>query len=103
MNRSSAADLRGESKDGVSSNDSADIRVSFHGRIVLFHPISDAARSWLEEHCPADGAHSYWCGALVVEPRYVEDLALCAHDDGLSLMAGDYVRSGKPSGRKEAA
>lgn len=82
---------------------SADIRVSYHGSIVLFHPMSCAARSWLEEHCPAGDAHSYWCGALVVEPRYVEDLALHAVEDGLSLVAGNYLASGKSNSREEAA
>lgn len=41
-----------------------------HGSIVLVRPLSADVEAWLEEH--TDGQ---WFGrALVVEPRYVENL-----------------------------
>jgi hypothetical protein len=62
-----------------------DLRVSIHGSISLFHSLTDIAREWMRAHCPADGDHRYFCGALVVEPRYVEDLLAHAIEDGLSV------------------
>jgi hypothetical protein len=51
----------------------------------LFHPLTDLAREWMGLHCPADDDHQYFCGALVVEARYVEDLLAHAIEDGLSI------------------
>jgi hypothetical protein len=61
----------------------SDLRVSFEGTVVLFLPLTDLAREWMRAHCPADENHQYFCGALVVEARYVEDLLARARDDGL--------------------
>lgn len=62
-----------------------DIRVSFEGTVVLFHPLTDVAREWLRVHCPADENHHYLCNALFVDSRYVENLIRHAVEDGLSL------------------
>jgi hypothetical protein len=46
------------------------VRLENHGSLILVHPLTEAARTWLEEH--TDGT---WFGlALVVEPRYLADL-----------------------------
>jgi hypothetical protein len=44
--------------------------VENHGSIVLVRPDGDFEKEWLKEN--TDG--QWWCGALVVEPRYVEQL-----------------------------
>jgi len=62
-----------------------DFWVSSHGTISLVHPLTKAARRWLEDHCPCGEDHLYFGGALVVEPRYLENL--------LVGMAGDALRS----------
>jgi hypothetical protein len=62
-----------------------DLTVSFQGSISLFHPMTEQAREWMATHCPADNDHQYFCGALVVEARYVEDLRAHAVEDGLSI------------------
>jgi len=62
-----------------------DLTVSFHGSLSLFHPLTDIAREWMGDHCPASDSHQYFCGALVVEPRYVEDLLAHAIEDGLKV------------------
>ena len=62
-----------------------DLRVSFEGTVVLFHPLTDAAREWLRVHCPADENHQYLCGALFVDSRYVENLIRHAREDGLAI------------------
>jgi hypothetical protein len=61
-----------------------DLRVSFHGSVSLFHPLTDVAREWMGTHCPAGGGQ-YFCCALVVEARYVEDLLAHAVEDGLTI------------------
>jgi hypothetical protein len=62
-----------------------DLTVSSHGSISLFHPLTDLAREGMDAHCPADDSHQYFCGALVVEPRYAEDLLAHAVEDGLCV------------------
>ena len=51
---------------------------------ILFKP-ETAAEAWLDEHCPPDGEHRYWCGALVVEHRYVKSIVRLAAEDGLVI------------------
>lgn len=55
------------------------------GSLYLFRPLTAAARDWCEEHCPADGEHQYFGGALVVEPRYASDIFHLATRDGLRV------------------
>ena len=43
------------------------------------------AREWMRAHCPADDSHQYFCGALVVELRYVDELLAQAIEDGLKV------------------
>jgi hypothetical protein len=64
-----------------------DFALEDHGSIWLLRPLDSAGRAWLEEHCPADDNHLYWAGALVVEPRYVPDLAAGIVADGLTVEA----------------
>jgi hypothetical protein len=70
---------------GLSLQNLPDLRVSFQGSVSLFHPLSELAREWMRAHCPAGGDHQYFCGALVVEARYVEDLLAHAVEDGLTI------------------
>jgi hypothetical protein len=62
-----------------------DLRVSSHGTIFLFHPLTDLAREWMDTHCPAGNDSQYFCGALAVEARYVDDLLAHAAEDGLTV------------------
>lgn len=55
------------------------------GSVWLWHPLTDVASEWLEEHCPDSGAHQYLGRALAVEARYVRDLINYAQNDGLTL------------------
>ena len=57
--------------------------ISHQGSISLFRPRPRDARQWLNTHCPAGDDHTYYSGALVVEYRYVADLALLAREAGL--------------------
>ncbi len=62
----------------------ADFALLNEGSIFLFMPLTDAARQWLDKHCPADGEHSYVGPNLVVEHRYIGDLVNYAINDGLT-------------------
>lgn len=60
-----------------------DFRISNHGSIFLLAPETDAAKAWVEEHLPED--RTSWCGATVVEHRYIEDIARGIVADGLTV------------------
>jgi hypothetical protein len=54
--------------------------------VVLFTPQTEAAQTWLGEHCPAAGGeHTYFGPSLAVERRYVRALSQRAVEDGLTL------------------
>ena len=84
MNEIKVLDRR-QVQSGLSLQNLPDLRVSFQGSLSLFHPLTDLAREWMGGHCPAGDEHQYFCGALVVEARYVEDLLAHAVEDGLTL------------------
>lgn len=48
--------------------------VEAHGTIVLVRPQTADVKRWLEENTAEDAL--WFGGALVVEPRYVDDLVL---------------------------
>lgn len=58
-----------------------DIEIANHGSIFMFHPLTDAARTWLEEN--TDG--QWLGGALAVEHRYARDLADGAISEGFTV------------------
>jgi hypothetical protein len=51
--------------------------------IYLLHPLTDAAHEWVRERLPDDAQR--WCGAVVVEHRYIEDIARGIVADGLTV------------------
>jgi hypothetical protein len=57
---------------------SPDFSIRNEGSLFLVDLHTDAARCWVSEN--VSGEKSYWCGALVVEHRYVEHLVsgMCA-------------------------
>ena len=58
--------------------------LSHHGSLVLFHPQTQLAHDWCGEHCTPGNDHIYFGAALVVEPRYANDLLAHALEDGLN-------------------
>ena len=58
-----------------------DVVVENHFSVFLFHPGSDEARAWIKDNVP--GETTWWCGALVVEPRYAQNLERRMTEDGL--------------------
>jgi hypothetical protein len=61
----------------------ADVLVSPQGSIALFHILSADAERWVEDH--VCGEQSWFGGALVVEHRYVGELASGMVEDGLAV------------------
>lgn len=60
-----------------------DVLIENHGTILLFRPLTDAAKDWIEESIADD---SQWFGsALVVEHRFAGNLAQGMHDSGLRV------------------
>jgi hypothetical protein len=60
-----------------------DVLVENHGSLYLMRPQTDSAQEWIDEHIPEDA--QWFGGALVVEPRYVEDIAHGMMEYGLRL------------------
>lgn len=64
-----------------------DLEFSDHGSIVLCTPVTDTGKEWIAEHVSDD---ALWHGrALVIEPRYVDDIINGATEDGLTC-GGEY-------------
>jgi hypothetical protein len=61
----------------------ADIEVSDHGTILIFAPLTPAARDWVAEFLPEDAQR--WAGGTVIEHRYISDVVIGAQRDGLSV------------------
>jgi hypothetical protein len=55
--------------------------VEDHGSLMLFRPLDAEVTAWLEEH--TDG--HWFGGALAVEPRFAEALALGMLDAGFTF------------------
>ena len=61
-----------------------DLLVRNEGTIFLLTPVSDNGKAWVEEHVSDD--HQEWCGAIVVEHRYITDIVAGAQADGLKIL-----------------
>lgn len=59
----------------------ADFRVSLHGSIALVHPITVEAQEWLDEN--VGEAQGWGKNAIVVEPRYLDNLIAGMQNAGL--------------------
>lgn len=62
----------------------SDFRLSYHGTLWLLIPCTPEAEAWCAKHL-ADAVQPPWGGAVVVEARYIEEIALGILDDGLSI------------------
>lgn len=59
-----------------------DVVVQNHGTVFLFIPVTPAAENWIRQWVD-DG---YEAGALTVEHRFVEDIAVGMINDGLEVV-----------------
>ena len=60
-----------------------DFRCENHGSIFLLYPVSESAKSWIEENLPSD---AQWFGnAVAIEHRYVWPILEGIRNDGLAV------------------
>ena len=64
-----------------------DVLVSCHGSICLVKPMTETAQAWVEEHLEGDETQ-HWCGAIVVEPRYLDPIIDGMLGDELTVQPG---------------
>lgn len=63
-----------------------DFHVMHHGTICLLTPLTPAAHDWVDTFLPT--GRMYWGESVVVEPRYLDNIARGIEDDGLSIEGG---------------
>lgn len=61
----------------------ADLSIQNEGSIFLLRALTDAGRAWISENIPDDAQH--FGGAVVVEHRFIGDIAQGAVNDGLEV------------------
>ena len=61
----------------------ADLSIQNEGSIFLLRGLSEAGKAWIAEHIPGDAQR--YGGAVVVEHRYIGDIAHGAVNDGLEV------------------
>lgn len=61
----------------------ADLSIQNEGNIFLLHAHTDEGRAWIAEHIPEDA--QMFGNAVVVEHRFIADVAAGAIDDGLEV------------------
>ena len=64
-----------------------DVQVVNEGTIVLFRPLTDAARTWIDENVNSED-YQWFGGGLCVEHRYANDIVEGMKADGLVTVAG---------------
>jgi len=62
----------------------ADLSIMNEGNIYILFANSDAGKAWVAEHIPAD-AQRWGNNGVVVEHRYIGDIAQGAANDGLKV------------------
>lgn len=61
----------------------ADLSIANHGSIFLLHSHTDVGKAWIDEHIPDDA--QMFGNAVVVEHRFIADIAAGAINDGLEV------------------
>lgn len=62
----------------------ADLRFADHGSLWILCPETRKGRAWMRDNLPSD-AMTWGPGGIVIEPRYVSDIAQGAENDGLTV------------------
>jgi hypothetical protein len=55
-----------------------------HGTICILTPLTDEAEQWVKSYVDDTGFQPYW-PAVVMEPRYADDVLQGIADDGLMV------------------
>jgi hypothetical protein len=62
----------------------ADLSIQNEGNIYLLRALSDAGKTWIAEHIPADAQR--FADAVAVEHRFIEDIVIGAANAGLEVV-----------------
>ena len=62
-----------------------DFRCENHGSIFLLYPLSESAKSWVEENLPSDAQR--FANAVVIEHRYVWAILEAIQNDKLAVQS----------------
>lgn len=62
----------------------ADLSIQNEGNIFILRALTDAGKQWVAEHIPAD-AMTWGVDGVVVEHRFIGEIAQGAANDGLEL------------------
>lgn len=60
-----------------------DLSFANYGSLFVLSANTDAGRDWIAENIATDATH--WADGIVVEPRYVDDIANGAMGDDLTV------------------
>ena len=61
-----------------------DVRFENHGSVALARPVSSKGKNWMHANVEAEG-WQWFGGALAVEPRHVDNLAVGMAEAGLKV------------------
>jgi hypothetical protein len=61
----------------------ADFTFENHFSVCFLHPLTDAARAWVEDHIGADNGYQPQWPSVLLEPRYCGDVLAGIADAGL--------------------
>jgi hypothetical protein len=62
----------------------ADVQISFHGSVVGLTPLTDTAKTWIDDNCETEGWQ--WLGStLYIDTRYAGDVQAGMENDGLEI------------------
>lgn len=60
-----------------------DLSVANHGTIFLLQGLTEAGQEWIDKSLPVDAMT--FCGAVVIEHRFIEAIVMGAIADGLTV------------------
>jgi hypothetical protein len=64
-----------------------DFRFENHFSICFLHPLTDAARAWVDEHIGQDNGYQPQYPSVLLEPRYCSDVLIGLQRDGFSVVS----------------
>ena len=62
-----------------------DFRFANHFSVCFLHPLTDAARAWVDEHIGADNGYQPQYPSVLIEPRYCPEILAALFDAGFEV------------------
>ncbi len=62
-----------------------DFRFANHFSICFLHPLTDAARAWVDEHIGQDNGYQPQYPSVLLEPRFCPEILAALSDAGLAV------------------